>query len=360
MKGGDTVPSLRRRNRSGKRIEWDIRYWKDGKQCSYNIGETDRRTAEKIYHEFCRRLSEGKFDGQKINVEISQKDADRLKISDLASHAQTYAEANKSIKTLEREQLVFNRLIYTMGNIQIAELTPSKIEEYKAARLKVVAATTINIEIKILNTALNQAREMGWLNDEKATTFKQIRTPESEPLAWLDEQQIQLLLSTNETEFKRFLQFLLNTGCRRNEALGVMWDDVDLIKRQIVIRGQIGKMGRRRTVPVNDNLLSVFNEWQCAHEGRVFPSFEPNQVTMKFRRWANQIRLPKGISLHSLRATFACHLIKNGVDIYTVSRLLGHSSVKVTEKHYLALDPQHVRTAVNLLNFSKDDPSGNE
>lgn len=73
---------------------------------------------------------------------------------------------------------------------------------------------------------------------------------------------------------------------------------------------------------------------------------------MKFRRWARNIGLPKGISLHSLRATFACHLIKNGVDIYIVSRLLGHSTVKVTEKHYLALDPDHVKTAINRLNYT--------
>jgi site-specific recombinase XerD len=54
-------------------------------------------------------------------------------------------------------------------------------------------------------------------------------------------------------------------------------------------------------------------------------------------------------SCHTLRVTFACHLIKKGVDIYTVSRLLGHSNVKVTEKHYLALDPDHIRSAVNQL-----------
>ena len=61
--------------------------------------------------------------------------------------------------------------------------------------------------------------------------------------------------------------------------------------------------------------------------------------------------MPKGISIHTLRATFACHLIAKGVNIYTVSKLLGHSSVKVTERHYLALDPAHLREAVNHLNF---------
>ena len=55
--------------------------------------------------------------------------------------------------------------------------------------------------------------------------------------------------------------------------------------------------------------------------------------------------------LAALRATFASMLIEKGVDIYTVSRLLGHSSVKVTEKHYVALDAKHVRSAVEVLTF---------
>ncbi len=88
------------------------------------------------------------------------------------------------------------------------------------------------------------------------------------------------------------------------------------------------------------------------HTGLLFPKFGPNQVSMAFRRIRKQAGLPDGISVHSLRATFACHLIEQGVDIYTVSRLLGHSSVTVTEKHYLALDPAHAKSAVNSLNYT--------
>jgi site-specific recombinase XerD len=52
-----------------------------------------------------------------------------------------------------------------------------------------------------------------------------------------------------------------------------------------------------------------------------------------------------------MRATFASVLIQKGVDIYTVSRLLGHGSVQVTERHYVALDAKHVRSVVDLLSF---------
>jgi integrase/recombinase XerD len=298
-------------------------------------------------------LSEGRFDGTLITVNDPVAECDNgPRLSDLAEQTRTFAESNKSPKTLEREQQALQQIIHLLGDIPISEITPARIEEYKAARLKEVAPPTINIEVRVLNTALNQAVELGWLKDCPSSRFKQIRLPEAEPPEWLDEEQITRLLATDDDKFRAFMLFLLHTGCRRNEALGVTWDDMDLTKRQIVIRGQVGKMGKRRTIPINDVLYTVLSAWLSPREGRLFPAYGPNQVSMKFRRWARDAGMPKGISLHSLRATFACHLIKKGVDIYTVSRLLGHSSVKVTEKHYLALDPQHVRSAVNQLDYA--------
>jgi integrase/recombinase XerD len=251
-----------------------------------------------------------------------------------------------------------SQVVRILGNIPISEITPAKIEEYKATRLKDVTPSTINIEVRVLNTALNQAVELGWIEIPPSSRFKQIRLPESEPPEWLDEEQISKLLTSDDPEFVRFIQLLLCTGCRRNEGLGLNWSDVDLQKRQIVIRGQVGKMGKRRSIPINDMLHAVLAAWPSAREGPLFPHYGSNQVSMKFRRWARVTGMPKGISLHSLRATFACHLIKNGIDVYTVSRLLGHSSVKVTERHYVALDPDHVRSAVNLLSFGTGKDNG--
>jgi integrase len=317
---------------------------------AYTIGETDRRTAEKIFHRFCNKLAEGEIDGTDPFATAPPSDHG-FHLSHLVAHSRTFAESNKSPKTLEREQQALQQIIHLLGDIPISEITPSRIEEYKAARLKKVAPPTINIEVRVLNTALNQAVELGWLKNRLPSRFKQIRLPESEPPEWLDEEQIARLLATDDDKFRGFMLFLLHTGCRRNEALGVTWDDIDLNKRQIVIRGQVGKMGKRRTIPTNDALYAVLSAWREPKDDRLFPTYRSNQISMKFRRWARDTGMPKGISLHSLRATFACHLIKNGVDVYTVSRLLGHSSVKVTEKHYLALDPEHVRAAVNSLRY---------
>lgn len=339
------MPSLRKRKLKSGGTYWDIRYWIDGQQLSRRIGETDRRTAEKIYHEFCSALANG---------EIVDNVVAGFTLADLAQKCAGYAEANKSKKTSDREQLAFRTLIGVLGNLPVSRIVPSVIEQYKLARLKTVRLSTVNIEIRVLNTAISQAVAQQWIPKDMAVAFKQIRSAAPAPPEWLNTEQIARVLSIPDPEFRRFMLVALHTGCRRNEVLGLNWSDVDLPRRQIVVRGEIGKMGKRRTIPISSTLHEVFVKWPRERVGLLFPGYKPDSVSQKFRRWARQISLPPDIHLHSLRATFACHLIEKGVDIYTVSRLLGHSSVKVTEKHYLDLNQEHVRTAVNHLDFDTD------
>ena len=354
------MPSLRKRILSSGKNHWDIRYRADRKQKVYTIGETDRRTAEKIYNEFCRRLALGKFNGERILPPNDQpaysqpttiEKRAQTRLSDLAEFTRKYAQANKSPKTSDREQLTFTNLIRVVGNIPVCDLTQSMIEKYKTARLKTIAGSTINIEIRIINTAIHQAKNLDWNGDLPEKTFKQLKLPDAEPPQWLSAEQIQLILTEADREFKKYLQFMLHTGCRRNEALGIDWKDLDLQRRQILIRGEVAKMGKRRSIPINDVLFDVLSAFQGQRKGLLFPKYGANQLSMKFRRLAKKLNLPRGISLHTLRSTFGSTLINKGVDIYTVSKLLGHSSVSVTEKHYLALDPEHVKLAINQLDY---------
>jgi integrase len=348
------VPSLRKRVLPSGKIYWDIKYRENGHQRYRPIGETDRRTAEKIFHKFCNSFAEGRSDGTRSPRDQAGSNNMPMivpTLKDLAEHARVYAASNKSSKTLEREQLSFADLIRFFGNIPLSELTPAKIELYKADRLKSVTPSTVNICVRQLNTAFAQAVALGWLDPSIGQRFKQIRAPEAEPPLWLSDDEVALVLSTPDVEFQIFLLLLLHTGLRRNEALGLTWGDIDVERRQIIVRGTVGKMGKRRTIPVNEILFEALSNWHAERKGHLFPNYRSNQVSMKFRHWAKRIGLREGICLHSMRATFASVLIQKGVDIYTVSKLLGHSSVKVTERHYVALDAKHVRSAVDLLSF---------
>lgn len=349
------MPSLRKRKLKSGGTYWDIGYYVNGTRRYYSVGETDRRTATKVYHEFCSRLAEGKFDG--TGFERLQKSVSSFQLSDLAKLAIDYATTNKSTKTGEREQLSMRNFVSVLGDIQVNELTPEVMETYKSARLKDVSAHTVNIEIRVFNTLVNQARSLGKMDPKEGHNFKQMRTPDTDPPKWLNTEQIDLLMSHNDPEFRRFLQFALQTGCRRNEILGIEWSDVDLPRRRIIVRGEVGKMGKRRVIPISDMLAETLIKWPGTKAGLLFPKYKSDSISQKFRRYARTLGLPEGISLHSLRSTFACHLRMQGVDIYTVSRLLGHSSVKVTEKHYLDVGDEEKVDVVNRLNFGNGEPS---
>jgi integrase len=360
------VPSLRKRIRSRGRVTWDIRYREAGKQRTFLIGETDRRTAERIFDDFCERLSGNKSNGgsglvvstadagtggDSSSAALQGRPTNACRLIDLKEFALTYARANKSQRTAVLEEFVFNRLSHVLGNPLLSELTPPLMEQYKAARLQVAAPATINIELRVLSAALHEAAEMGW-TDLPTKRFKQIRQHDPEAPQWLTREQIDILIEACDETYRRFVKFALNTGCRRNEILGVMWEDIDLNRRQIVIRPQSAKMGRRRSLPISDTLLALLNEWPQPRTGPIFPDLGSNQVTMAFRRIRRRTGLPDGVSVHTLRSTFASHLIEKGVNIYVISRLLGHSSVKVTERYYLALDPEHVQSAINQLDYT--------
>ena len=74
-----------------------------------------------------------------------------------------------------------------------------------------------------------------------------------------------------------------------------------------------------------------------------------DRITKTFKKYVIKSKLNPKLKFHSLRHTFASWLVQRGVSIYEVSKLLGHSDIKVTEI-YAHLKPENLRNAVELLN----------
>jgi integrase len=271
--------------------------------------------------------------------------------SDLAEWTRISSQRTKRSATVEREQDAFHVLIQSIGDVTIEELNHEVVDVYKATRLETCSKSTLNTEIRILNYTLKQAYSSGNLKSLYGP-FSIVPGAVRKIPVWLTSEQTQKILTTNDIEFKKFLQLLLYTGMRRNEALQITWDDIDLSLNQITIRKEICKTNSSRKVVICNELKLILEQWYDNQTGLLFPNYGTNQISMKFRRWVRQLDLPDNIKLKSLRSTFACHLLSNGDDIYTISQLLGHTSVKVTEKYYLALDEVKAKDAVDQLRFS--------
>ena len=160
------------------------------------------------------------------------------------------------------------------------------------------------------------------------------------------------------------IELALNTGCRKQELLGLRWQDVDFSAR--LLRLEETKGGEWQTVPITDDARQLLvkrmrhRDQVCANSPYVF-FHECERVGAKVGGRINDVKKSfssaciqagiKGFRIHDLRHTFASWLVMDGVPLYEVSKLLRHSSIKMTER-YAHLAPDHLHQVVANRGFS--------
>ena len=122
--------------------------------------------------------------------------------------------------------------------------------------------------------------------------------------------------------FQLFVRFAYYTGCRRGEICSLTEEN---IREEFVA----GKSGKRR-IKLNKQAVSVLDEIDSLWD------YRPYYITQTFKKNLRCLEIKNG-RFHDLRRTFGYNLIKQGMPIYQLSKLLGHSSVTTTEKHYAPL-----------------------
>ena len=149
----------------------------------------------------------------------------------------------------------------------------------------------------------------------------------------------------------------LATGLRRGELLGLKWEDIDLTAGVIRVRRQVSRIDGKiveaplktknayRTVTISPQAVEVLNAQKAkTNDEYVFPSpnggpISPDSVNNMLKRVLKRAGIPR-VRFHDLRHTFATLALQNGVDIKTVSGMLGHFSADFTLDTYA-----HVTTA---------------
>lgn len=142
----------------------------------------------------------------------------------------------------------------------------------------------------------------------------------------------------------------LDTGTRRGEIFNLHWEDVDFKARQLWIRET--KNGTPRHVPMTERVREVLSKHpRRIDSDYVFPGYASAQLSNTFRTTFADLLQRAGITgvvFHSLRHTFASHLVMKGVPLHTVGKLLGHRGSNITLR-YAHLSPGHLQDAVALL-----------
>ena len=180
------------------------------------------------------------------------------------------------------------------------------------------------------------------------------KRPRTVPTVLSPEEVVRLLDAARPGRERTLLDVAYSCGLRLKELLGLQVRDIDSARMVLHIRQ--GKGQKQRLVPLSPRLLAVLRGyWRaCRPATWLFPGAKPLQpltggaVQRLCRRTAKRARLSKSITPHTLRHSFATHLLEAGVDLLSVQALLGHSHFNTTAK-YLHVSMRRLQQLPQLL-----------
>lgn len=251
-----------------------------------------------------------------------------------------------------------------LGHLMLNQVTAPKIaecrdmlaEEFTVRGTKRSPATVNRYLAAISHMFTVAIKEWEWLEinpSNKVSKYKETRGR----VRYLDESELNRLLTTCRNSNNQHLYpavFLaIATGARRNEIMGLTYDDVDLKHRLITFRET--KNNTIRSVPISDeahqvllNLMKV----QRLDTKLLFPSkMYPNQPIDLRKPWEKALREAKidDFVWHSLRHTTASYLAMNGATTAEIAEILGHKTYEMT-KRYSHLSKGHIADIMGKMN----------
>ena len=130
------------------------------------------------------------------------------------------------------------------------------------------------------------------------------------------------------------LMFLYYTGIRLNEVVNLKWSDIDF--QRGVIHLKVAKGEKERVIFLHDNLKKFIEYFKLKKGGLVFFSnlgkkYDKRTIQMIVRNAAKKAGIGKRVTPHTLRHSFATHLLEAGADIRHIQKLLGHTNLQTTQ-----------------------------
>ena len=321
---GDPVKYIREKSKipKGYIIEWKNH---QGKMQS-KVFRVPENQVKKILNNIVSEVDQ-------INAGVIPAPEKSLKLSialDLyLKHTRNINRSSATVSRYSRSLKPFR--MFLQKEIKVKDILRRDIERFKIMRLESCSENGVNTDLRHIKAFCNWCYGMDIIHRSPFTGIK--IESKNKPVRFLSSNELHTLFDViqNDIDKKDLITFFLNSGARANELLPprLKWSNIK--QNEIVL---IGKGNKIRHVALNKTMVGILESRK--HLQHPFPYAYDTIYDWIVRKAYKKASIIEA-NIHTLRKTAGALLIQAGVDIYKVSKFLGHSSVTVTEKHYVDL-----------------------
>ena len=276
---------------------------------------------------------------------------------------------------IRHEQLIRTHIAKKIGGNDVNDLTPIVLQSFVTELLssgndktgKGLSANTVNAIISVLQNSLRTAHLLGYAKDYTANMIKRPKLSERKIECFtLSEQKKIESAALNSKKTKMFgIVLCLYTGLRVGELIALQWKDIDLQKGLLTVSRSCHDTSggivfdepktatSNRIIPLPKQLLPKLKSIKKNSDSDFVVSMGGNAVSVRSYQRSFELLLKKlnivHRGFHSLRHTFATRALECGMDVKTLSEILGHKNPTVTLNRYAHSLLEHKAAMMNRL-----------
>ncbi len=338
-------------SKNSKSPFYQIIYETNGKLTTKSTKKKLKSEALKFLSEFEKHLA-----AKKIEKEIL--------ISEFQKEYVKFINETKSKSYLRSVNLSFKMFIDFTGDVKMNEIDSKIVESFIQFTYK-RAKYSAGLYYRTLKAGFSTALRWNYIKSNPFQAVKQPKQVSKLPLFISEDELQKILKNVLKLPLKNMIVISYDSGLRLGEVVNLKWSDIDLQQKTIKVSNTKDfqtKSKLDRIIPLTERLYNLFlkivpNAFNTSeNQEYIFLSknkvrFNLDYISRSFKKAVRKAKLNEGYTYHTLRHSFASNLVQRGVSLYIVSKLLGHSDLRISQI-YSHLQPKNLFDAVSKLNQS--------
>lgn len=338
-----------RKGVGGKERVYYVVYRKKGRQVEEKVGHQ--------YKDEMTPLRASRIRGERIEAgylrsEAHEESAKKYTLDNLWA---AYIDVNGEKASSRGDTYRYNNYIAPLfGKKTPQEITTLDIDKLRKDLLKKLSPQTVKHVLEQIKRILNFSVKKNFIVAPSHIHFE-MPTVDNQKTEMMSPQQIHAFLGALDQEKDQTgasgVRLALATGMRHGAIAALRWDDLDFTNGFIVLRGEVAKNGKTSKIPMSPPARAILEQIPRTSSPFIFPGKKKGTHRVTFRGIARRAKQSAGLPedfrcMHGLRHTFASSLASSGkVDLYTLQKLLTHSSLSMTQRYSHLADEALLRAA---------------